>query len=1209
MRSKYIKNLLGAFVLVSLAACSGSGSCPPSTNGGGSNSELSLAITAPDQYPAGVAVTAYLTMTNTSNVNATNLTYEVPNNTNYTGAEITIANDSTQPCKNILAGQSCTFPATIAANSHPGSFTVIATPNTTNTNKSNQILASIKSVIGLKVDALSLTANIGLTNVPANSQSGANGITFLYSQTIAASESEPTKIAIVAVVNSASAGTFNTINLTDSVHNPLNFTVSSGNSGKGLTNLTQGSIVTFLLTIPAGITNYEFYAQTKEDNIVVSNGATANLIGLSNASTGILAVKPTNFSLSASSSYTSQIVTYTNIGNAAITHLAVDTPEGPFSLSNNCSNTLAAGASCTVTLTSTAAPGVAGSASLTASSSAGSAVSQFNYAGANAVSGLNVEAANNFLFTSNTVNASESTQVTITNSGNVNESNFTFDFGGNSYFTLATGSSGTPCAIINNTVAGPLAASESCTLTLTYTNSSLTQSNTAIMSINYFANGNAVTPAVSKTITYSTIQASANLSSTPASPYTFATILANGRDSKTTTFTFTNNGPDTTSSITIGTFTGANAEYFSVLTPSSPNDCQNQNKQTLAIGASCTLTIKFGTTLIANDAVTATLPLTINSVTGGVSNSNLVVSGMAVAPGSAILSATFETESNPISFGFLNSTSPYYLYFNQNGILRFKVTNTGTSTATNLQLVQPFTDLNICHLNTSVSNACGYDGNIFGGTSIGTTLAVRASCYVQYTCNSSSSFTLNHNNNLGTMTFSDDAHPSGTFQQPVPFASGFDVNIIPPASVTAVLSSESAGTESITQVSVGSDFYVVFTLNGGYQISSQAYTANAPTGFTPTSSSCNISSISPTCYIKFTAPNTSSTSNAISFSGPTAINPTSLNIDVVPLGPVPYAYIAATESNGSSYIYRCIVGTNAMPSNCQRQDNSFAGTGNVYQDVHFRSFSSGKYLYAVYNGGMKKCNLDTSGVITGCTNPTGIPAINYQYFNFGLLNGWTMAFMTGIDSFNRPVIITCYSNDNPDDFTGSNGCKYSFPTFAPKGIGFINANGAGTNPGSYIYVNYAGTGNSGKGKRYTFNQQGGVNVDSNFVDSNLNSSYSLILDHYSNNVYSGQYYNGSSTVSTATQCSVNQSTWAFDNCTNNPSLDTDNPSNYAKMAGLLEQTSGQNYVYYSTNTGNIMYVCSINSDNGTYSTCSSTTAGIWGNNSVTTVYGIDFATY
>ena len=39
---------------------------------------LTLAIEAPSQYPAGVAVTAYLTMTNTSNVNATNLVYTVP---------------------------------------------------------------------------------------------------------------------------------------------------------------------------------------------------------------------------------------------------------------------------------------------------------------------------------------------------------------------------------------------------------------------------------------------------------------------------------------------------------------------------------------------------------------------------------------------------------------------------------------------------------------------------------------------------------------------------------------------------------------------------------------------------------------------------------------------------------------------------------------------------------------------------------------------------------------------------------------------------------------------------------------------------------------------------------------------------------------------------------------------------------------------------
>ena len=52
-----LKNLAGALALATLAACGGSGSCPPNANSG----NLTLKIEAPSQYPAGVAVTAYLT--------------------------------------------------------------------------------------------------------------------------------------------------------------------------------------------------------------------------------------------------------------------------------------------------------------------------------------------------------------------------------------------------------------------------------------------------------------------------------------------------------------------------------------------------------------------------------------------------------------------------------------------------------------------------------------------------------------------------------------------------------------------------------------------------------------------------------------------------------------------------------------------------------------------------------------------------------------------------------------------------------------------------------------------------------------------------------------------------------------------------------------------------------------------------------------------
>lgn len=157
MKKNTLKNIVGALALASLAACSGSGSCPP---GQSPNGELSLAITAPNQYPAGVAVTAYLTMTNTSTVNATNLYYAIPAATNYTGSNnITIQNGvGNNPCVNIAAGASCTFPAQISANSNPGSFTVTATPNGNSQSSINKLVSTVENKLGLQSGSLELRA-------------------------------------------------------------------------------------------------------------------------------------------------------------------------------------------------------------------------------------------------------------------------------------------------------------------------------------------------------------------------------------------------------------------------------------------------------------------------------------------------------------------------------------------------------------------------------------------------------------------------------------------------------------------------------------------------------------------------------------------------------------------------------------------------------------------------------------------------------------------------------------------------------------------------------------------------------------------------------------------------------------------------------------------------------------------------------------------
>ena len=128
MKNLWVKSLAVLGIALALAGCSSGGSCkgcnPPTPAPTPAPGNLSLALTAPNQYPAGIPVTAYLTITNTSQINASNLIYSVPQPTNYTGVPITVdANGAGQGCANIAAGASCTFTANIPAGSHPGSFT------------------------------------------------------------------------------------------------------------------------------------------------------------------------------------------------------------------------------------------------------------------------------------------------------------------------------------------------------------------------------------------------------------------------------------------------------------------------------------------------------------------------------------------------------------------------------------------------------------------------------------------------------------------------------------------------------------------------------------------------------------------------------------------------------------------------------------------------------------------------------------------------------------------------------------------------------------------------------------------------------------------------------------------------------------------------------------------------------------------------------
>lgn len=323
-----IRNIAGALALASLAGCSGSGSCAPTTAGSVSN--LSLKIEAPMQYPAGVPVTAYLTMTNTSKVNGNNLVYTVPSETNYTG--VTITTDPTgagQNCSNIAAGASCTFTALIPANSKPGSFTVLATPNSTNL--SIKTATSDKSI---QAASISVTANLGLVDTP-------NFTTPYYilpsSQVIPAANSTATTVYVSVLLKQIGEG-LNSFKLVDETGANLSYSIV------GTAAYTANSVNTYVVTIPAGKSVQHILAQS---NVCSSDCSNDALVTIASQGTGILAIQPNYFQMT--ESYTSQDITLSNVGTGTISQLTMPAIGVPFSVeSNTCSSTLAVNASCTL---------------------------------------------------------------------------------------------------------------------------------------------------------------------------------------------------------------------------------------------------------------------------------------------------------------------------------------------------------------------------------------------------------------------------------------------------------------------------------------------------------------------------------------------------------------------------------------------------------------------------------------------------------------------------------------------------------------------------------------------------------------------------------------------------------------------------------------------------------------------------------------------
>ena len=884
MKIKYLKNLAGALALATLAACGGSGSCPPGQNGGNSG-QLALTLTAPNQYPAGMPtpITAYLTIANTSDVNATNLNYAVPDSTNKTGVSVTVANDSSNPCKSIAAHDVCTFPAVIGAYANPGSFIVTATPTANSAQSSyDKIVASAKNKLGLQSTTLELKANIGLVDAEVDNQSGADGITLFYDKTIQGSATEDTYITVVAYVSSPNAGDFNSINLVDSSGKKLDFEILSGNTGG--TSLAQGSIVTLRIKISAGTKDVTFYTQTAEKTAEgetpVNTSEKPHEVTVADSAIGILSITPNLVNLTAG--YQQATFTIYNSGMGIATNIAFSGISSPLQIvSTTCGVSLESNASCYY-IVNNSATDASGSQTLTVQYNNGSAVktilAQLNYTSESAIYGISLSSTDNpsFEFVTTTAATSESSVVKLTNTGGFAESDFVLTLP--TYFSASSYSGANACTLNNNTITSVLNSNgDYCYFVLTYTNPDVTATTSASLKVNYKYNGNKIAPEITNGLTYTTNLALANLSITPTAtsgnPYVYTSIVSNSGESHTQVFVVTNNGQASASSLAYGVMTG-NTGYFTRI-PSQSNDCGTKN--TLAIGETCNVTIKFGPNSTSLQNATVTLPLNYTSAGSGTTAiSNIVVRGTVRQPLAANVIISSITASNAVAGNGESSGSA------------FQIEST-TALATRLTLT---------YVNTADSDATQFSINydqVPSGYSVNTGLSTCGNSVTQLQRNSGNScvVVLNStvatpgNNNLSLLesllgSWHDETGAKTNQQISWSINNSLQTTAyitVFPAPIIVVTSNPSP----VGTVNQYGSFTITATLQGGYNVAAQPLTITGLSAqlFSVAPASCSVTSASPSCTFTVTVLTSTfgSYTATVSNSGSVPVTPATVAFD------------------------------------------------------------------------------------------------------------------------------------------------------------------------------------------------------------------------------------------------------------------------------------------------------------------------------------------
>ncbi len=666
--------LISSFSVI-LAGCGGGTSS--SSSGTVNSAKAQLEVVAPTSYPSGTtlgSMTVPVKVCNIGDGDAKNVNYQIANNTS--GNDSVKIADSTEA--NSIPAHTCTnLAVTITDGATSGAFEII-----TNINQDKMVSRTNISKMELK-EGTTTSSVVGLVNLPAaNDNQLTKALTLLSPQNIMVNKDGIARFIVSIIVSSTNPGDFNEIKLVAKDGLPLNASVEQigGTPLKGK-NMTTNSLVSFLVTVPANTDSLEFYLQTLLNGQVNDTSSIAHTVNVQKNG-GILDISPSYFTVN--KDFTKQIITLYNRGTASISQVTLGTELGnAFSLTSNgvaspCGSTIAAGASCQYMLefdpekldfaTTKVLP------------------VEYNNGNTHIVTNVTVNADlkeaeaglkitsddNNFNFTNKTKSGPVSKIITITNTGNREETSFSPVLPPN--FMLGT----IPDAPCNFTT--KLAPNGSCNYKLIYIATSVTPYTEAAFSINYKYGASSLSAATSQSISYTTLQSKAII--TPLNEETaFGTILNNGMDQVAKSVKFTNIG-DEEATLTQAQIVGENSSLFSV----TKNECNG----VLGVGKSCEITLTLGGNAAKGSEPgdkNAQLKLSYIPYSGaGTANSTVALSGHVASASSAMLSSSF-VQATGFEAGSGSSEDNYVIKKQSaSPTLIYQVENTGTTAATNLYL-------------------------------------------------------------------------------------------------------------------------------------------------------------------------------------------------------------------------------------------------------------------------------------------------------------------------------------------------------------------------------------------------------------------------------------------------------------------------------------------------------------------------------------------